>query len=174
MFCVLILLLPGALPAAEIDPYKVLPEEDFFADQSIMLLKHLARQTQQRNWQRTVEVARITDENGWNAYKSRLLRDYKKILGLPFPEKTPLQAEVVGMIDRGAYRIEKVMYQGLPEVWVTANLYVPQSGAGPFPGILFPCGHWHEGKAAEEYHSAALGLVQKGYVVLLFDPVGQG
>ncbi len=159
---------------SEDDPFKVLPAEDEFADQSIMLQKHLSRQTQERNWQRETEVARILNEKDWEAYKSRLLRDYRKILGLPFPERTPLKAEVVRVLDRGGYRIENVIYQSMPDINVTANLYLPQEGEPPFPGILFPCGHWHEGKAAEEYHSAALGLVQKGYVVLLYDPVGQG
>ena len=156
------------------DPYKVLPLEDEYADQSIMLLKHLQRQPIERSWEREVEVARIKSENDWNAYKEKLLRDYRKILGLPFPERTPLNAEVTRVLDRGAYRIENVIYQSTPGINVTANLYVPQAGEPPFPGIIFPCGHWHEGKAAVEYHSAALGLVQKGYVVLLFDPVGQG
>ncbi|MFH1071024.1 MAG: acetylxylan esterase [Candidatus Glassbacteria bacterium] len=164
----------GPAGAEETDIYKVLPVEDEFADQSIMLLKHLSRQTQERNWQREVEVARIRDEHDWNAYKERLLRDYRTVLGLPFPERTPLNAEIFRSIDRGGYRIENVIYESTPGILVTANLYVPQQGNPPYPAILFPCGHWHEGKAAGEYHSAALGLVQKGFVVLLFDPVGQG
>ena len=159
---------------AAADPFKVLPLEDEFADQSIMLLKHLQRQPIERSWEREVELARIRNEDDWKAYKEHLLRDYRKILGLPFPERTPLNPEVTRVLDRGAYRIENVIYQSTPGINVTANLYVPQAGEPPFPGILFPCGHWHEGKAAAEYHSAALGLVQKGYVVLLFDPVGQG
>ena len=177
-FCLFALLLAfnlqGRIASAADDPYKVLPVEDEFSDQSIMLFKHLQRIPQERSWQRDVEVARIRNENDWNAYKEKLLRDYKVSLGLPFPDKTPLDAERVKVLDRGDYRIENIVLQSMPDVYVTANLYVPQKGKGPFPGIIFPCGHWHVGKAAEEYHSAALGLVQKGFVVLLFDPAGQG
>ena len=42
------------------------------------------------------------------------------------------------------------------------------------PGVVFPCGHSDEGKAQDFYHMTGLGLVLKGYVVLVFDPVGQG
>lgn len=157
-----------------VDPYKVLPEEGEFADQSIMLLKHLARQPQERVWQREVELARIQNENHWKVYKEKLLGNYKKSLGLPFPERTPLNAEIIKVIDRETYRIENILYQSMPDIYVTANLYLPHKGEGPYPGILFPCGHSSNGKAYKLYHEAALGLVQKGYVVLVYDPPGQG
>ena len=157
-----------------VDPYKVLPDEGEFADQSIMLLKHFARQPQERTWQREVELAQIKNMDHWKAYKEKLLENYRKSLGLPFPERTPLNAEIVRVIDRQAYRIENLLYQSMPDIYVTANLYVPQTGEPPFPGILFPCGHSNNGKAYKLYHTAALGLVQKGYVVLVYDPPGQG
>jgi cephalosporin-C deacetylase-like acetyl esterase len=154
--------------------YQVLAGDEEFTDSSIMLLKHLSRLTPERSWERQIELARINDINDWNAYKEKLLSGYQRSLGLPFPEKTPLKAERIGVLERGSYRIENILYQSMPEIYVTANLYIPQEGEGPFPGILFPCGHSLNGKAYESYHGAALGLVQKGYVVLVFDPVGQG
>lgn len=168
--------IPGRCETGQAGPYTVLPPDGDgqFADRSIMLLKHFQRLTQQRSWRRQVELARIQDESDWNAYRDKLLRNYKSALGLPFPEKTPLKAERVKVLDRGSYRIENIIYQSMPEVHVTANLYIPQAGEPPFPGIIFPCGHSNNGKAYKDYHSAALGLVQKGYVVLVFDPVGQG
>jgi cephalosporin-C deacetylase-like acetyl esterase len=174
LFLSIIFSSPAFAEDPSLDSLDVLPEEDFFHDQSIMLLKHLQRIPQERNWRRDLELARIKNNNDWENYKKRILRDYRKALGLPFPEKTPLRAELVGTLDRGSYRIEKIIYRSMPDILVTSNLYVPRQGTGPYPGIVFPCGHWHEGKAAEEYHSAALGLVSKGYVVLLFDPIGQG
>ncbi|MCE5269764.1 acetylxylan esterase [bacterium] len=171
------LCLGAPLAAAEPQPGQldVLPAEDFFADQAIMLSKHFQRQPQERIWQRDVELARIRSEDDWQAYREKLLANYKKALGLPFPERTDLAAECTGVLDRGSYRIEKIVYQSQPGIMVTANLYVPQDGSGgKYPGIVFPCGHWHNAKAAIEYHSCALDLVLKGFVVLLFDPIGQG
>ena len=129
-----LLLAPMAAAQANSDPLDVLPAEDFFFDQSIMLLKHMQRIPQERSWQRDVEVARIRNEQDWSARREKLLTDYRDALGLPFPERTDLAAERVGTLDRGSYRIEKIIYQSQPGIMVTANLYVPQTGTGPFPG----------------------------------------
>lgn len=96
-----------------------------------------------------------------------------ELVGGPF-EKTPLNPQLTGSIDRGAYRIEKVIYESLPQVYVTANLYVPQSGARPFPAIISPLGHTRDGKAYRSYQYLFQNLARKGYVVLAFDPYGQG
>jgi cephalosporin-C deacetylase-like acetyl esterase len=40
--------------------------------------------------------------------------------------------------------------------------------------VLSPCGHSAEGKAAAAYQTLHINLVKRGYVVLTYDPVGQG
>ena len=92
----------------------------------------------------------------------------------PFPEKTPLNAQVTGMVERDAYTIEKVIFESRPGFLVTANLYVPKGHKGPLPGVVGTCGHSTNGKAADAYQSFAQGLARMGYVVLIFDPIGQG
>ncbi len=154
--------------------WRVLPDEAPFADNEIMLFKHLGRIAPEVSWDREVEFARIENESDWRSYKTKLLQNYRTALGLPFPEKTPLNAKTVRVLDRKTYRIENVLFESQPGIPVTANLYVPQDGPGPWPGILVPCGHSENGKAYEKYHSLGLGLVQKGYVVLVYDPFGQG
>src|SRR5438309_1403560 len=47
--------------------------------------------------------------------------------GLP-EKRADLKVQQMGTIGRGDYRIEKIIYQSLPNFYVTANLYVPQSG----------------------------------------------
>ena len=96
-----------------------------------------------------------------------------KLLGGQF-EKTPLNPRITGTLDRGAYRIEKVIFESHPEIYVTANLYVPKGRKGPFPGILAPLGHTRNGKAYRNYAYVYQTLARKGYVVLAFDPFGQG
>jgi len=76
-------------------------------------------------------------------------------------------------LERDGYAIEKVIFESRPQFYVTANLYLPQP-ATRHPAILFPCGHDSNGKAAALYQTACLGLVKKGYVVLIYDPLGQG
>jgi dienelactone hydrolase len=46
-----------------------------------------------------------------------------------------------------------------------------QSG---FPGVLFQMGHTRNGKAGDNYQRCCQRLVKLGYVVLGFDPMGQG
>ncbi|MFH1613543.1 MAG: acetylxylan esterase [Planctomycetota bacterium] len=97
----------------------------------------------------------------------------KNIGGLPHTD-APLKAEITGTIDCGDFRIEKVLYQSLPEFYVTANLYVPNTLKKAAPAILFPCGHTENGKAYEPYQKACRDFVLHGFVVFCPDPVGQG
>ena len=92
----------------------------------------------------------------------------------PLPERTPLNPRTTGMVERETYRIEKVIFESRPRFLVTANLYIPKGRQFPLPGVVGSCGHSSNGKAAEAYQSFAQGLARQGYVVLIFDPIGQG
>jgi len=92
----------------------------------------------------------------------------------PMPEKTPLNARITGVVDRDAYKIEKVIFESRPEFLVTANLYIPKGRKFPLPGVVGTCGHSGNGKAIDTYQSFVQGLARMGYVVLIFDPLGQG
>jgi dienelactone hydrolase len=90
------------------------------------------------------------------------------------PEKrTPLNPHSTGELKRGGYRVEKLVYESKPNFFVSASLYVPK-GPGPFPAVLFQSGHYWEGKAYPSYQRCCQGLAQLGFVVLAFDPMGQG
>jgi cephalosporin-C deacetylase-like acetyl esterase len=102
------------------------------------------------------------------ALKARFL----EALG-PFPEKTPLNARVVGRSRGEGYHLERVIYESRPGHHVTALLYLPE-GEPPFPGVLLPCGHSVEGKAGDTYQRASILLAKNGLAVLCYDPIGQG
>jgi dienelactone hydrolase len=92
----------------------------------------------------------------------------------PEPERTPLNPRITGIVERDAYKIEKVIFESRPDFYVTANLYVPKNRKLPLPGVVGSCGHSTNGKANAAYQSFAQGLARQGYVVLIFDPIGQG
>ncbi|MBK9166325.1 MAG: acetylxylan esterase [Bryobacterales bacterium] len=92
----------------------------------------------------------------------------------PMPERTPLNARVTGTVERDTYRIEKVIFESRPGFLVTANLYVPKGRSFPLPGVVGSCGHSVNGKCGETYQAFSQGLARQGYVVLIFDPIGQG
>ena len=45
------------------------------------------------------------------------------------------------MLDRPEYRIEKIVFQSRPGLYVTGNFYLPKKAAPPLPTILYVCGH---------------------------------
>ncbi len=92
----------------------------------------------------------------------------------PWPERTPLNPRITAVVERDAYTIENVIFESRPDFLVTANLYIPKGRDFPLPGIVGTCGHSATGKAIDAYQSFAQGLARQGYVVLLYDPLGQG
>ena len=90
--------------------------------------------------------------------------------GLP-DYKGPLNARVTGRLENDRYTIEKVIYESLPGLYVTASLYRPNQ-PGRYPGVLLQAGHTQEGKPEDQRIAANLAL--KGFVALAFDPIGQG
>ncbi len=96
-----------------------------------------------------------------------------ELIGGPL-EKTPLNARTTGEINWEGFRIVKVIFESQPEVYVTAHLYLPKAGKPPFPGILAPLGHAEKGKAYRNYQYAYQTLARNGFIVLAYDPFGQG
>jgi cephalosporin-C deacetylase-like acetyl esterase len=133
-------------------------------------LRALANEAYER---RNREIARLTTPEAVQA-RQRWARDtFWKLVGGQ-PERTPLEARTVGSFERDGYRVEKVLYQGQPELFIPANLYIPTHGVPPYPAVLFQMGHSRNGKAYIPYQRCCQGLVRLGYVVLAFDPMGQG
>jgi cephalosporin-C deacetylase-like acetyl esterase len=109
----------------------------------------------------------------WKARQDEIRKNLSSYFG-EFPEKTPLNPVITGKLEYEKYTIEKVIFESQPGFFVTANLYVPKGRQFPVPGVVFPLGHSDAGKSRDAYHMSGLGMVLKGYVVLVFDPIGQG
>jgi hypothetical protein len=94
---------------------------------------------------------------------------------LPSPEKTPLNPVVFDEINHKDYTVSKVYFESLPGFFVTGNLYRP-IGAGPFPAVLSPHGHWAYGRLENtDLNSGpgrAINLARQGFVVFTYDMVG--
>ena len=106
------------------------------------------------------------------AYQKRMKRFFLEKIGA-FPEKTPLNAKTVGKERRDGYRIEKVLFESRPGIYVSAILYLPDAEP-PYPGVLVPCGHSHNGKARDLYQRAPILIAKHGMAALCFDPIEQG
>ena len=91
--------------------------------------------------------------------------------GLP-ETRGPLNAKTGGRLERDGFRIEKVVFESLPAFYVTANVYLPAAGAGPFPAVVMTPGHSPTGKAGE--YVLAANLARNGIVALAYDPMSEG
>lgn len=133
-------------------------------------LRSLASDAYQR---RRTAMRKLSTPDAIHARQKWARETFLRIAG-GLPDRTPLNLRVTGKFEREAYRVEKLVYESQPGFFVSANLYLPKSGSPPFPGVLFQMGHTPNGKAGGTYQRACQGLAQLGYVVLGFDPVGQG
>jgi hypothetical protein len=52
-------------------------------------------------------------------------------------------------------------------------LYLPDTPP-PWPAVLVPCGHSHDGKAAGQYQLICMLLARHGMAAMCYDPIGQG
>lgn len=139
-----------------------------------LLHAYLMRQVRGQYEQRRQAVeAALRSPKALSARQKWLAREYRRILG-QMPEKTPLNAKVTGVIRCDGYRIEKVIYESRPHHHVTANLYVPTTGKGPFPGVAVACGHEAAAKTCQAYQSVCILLARNGFVALIYDPICQG
>jgi dienelactone hydrolase len=92
-----------------------------------------------------------------------------------FPDKScPLEPKVVGVLRRTGYRIEKLLFQSQPDVWVTASAYVPENVRRKVPAVLAVHGHWPWARRDPVVQARCLGLVQLGFFVLAVDAFGAG
>ena len=137
-----------------------------------MMHDHLLKQVNATLDRRAAEYEKIKTPADVAAWQKARREWFLEALG-GFPERTPLNARVVGQESRDGYRIEKVIYESQPRHYVTGVVFLPLS-AGPHPGVIVPCGHSANGKAAEAYQRVCILLAKNGLVALCYDPIGQG
>src|SRR5262245_2634879 len=91
----------------------------------------------------------------WQARAEKVRRQIAVAEGVwPQPEKTPLNVVIHGRTDKGDYTVEKVYFESVPGFFVTGNLYRPKNKTGKVPGVLFPHGHWNDGRFIDIGRSA--------------------
>ncbi len=110
----------------------------------------------------------------WEATLAQRREMWREMLGLsPLPERTPLEATVTGVLERGDYVVEKVHFQSVPGAYVVGNLYRPAQIEGRLPAVLYLCGHT-KGKVNAPYQANPRWFGQHGYVALVLDPIQLG
>jgi len=130
------------------------------------------------------EARRLTDRSGtwpqsreeWQKGKERRRQRYLEMVSIPSipprQERTPLNVQVTGKVERERYTIEKLSYESLPRLYVTGNLYLPRNLTAPAPGVLYVCGHSPTQKVHYQAHPRR--WAELGFVTLVVDTVQYG
>jgi len=123
-------------------------------------------------------LADLTTKDDWEKGRPELRRQFLDMMGLhPLPPRTPLNAVVTGTTDGGTFTVERLHFQSMPGLYVTANLYLPNQRNGRLPTILYVCGHGNVvvdgvsfgSKVHYQYHPA--WFAANGYACLILDTV---
>jgi dienelactone hydrolase len=160
---------PRSLYGQEKSPANLAPLNRF----SRMVQEWFVEQVKDSESKIKERLASLKTKQDAEAYVRSVQERIRQSFG-PEPERTPLNVRVTGVVERDAYKIEKIIFEGRPNFPITANLYIPTNRKLPLPGVVGSCGHSATGKAVEPYQSFAQGLARLGYVMLIFDPIGQG
>jgi len=127
-------------------------------------------------------LTNLTTKEAWEKRRPELKRQFLDMMGLdPLPPKTDLKATITGTVEGEGYTVEKLHFQSMPGLYVTANFYLPKErGAMKLPTILYVCGHGnvvengvsYGSKVSYQYHPA--WFATHGYACLILDTLQLG
>ncbi len=161
------------IPVQSQDDVNLFDYWKYYTDSENVMYKSLCSRAFKQLQEREKVIAQLHSKSDYmerqEAVKDKLLR----LIG-PLPEKTPLNAQVTGIIKKEDFWIEKVIYESMPGYYVTAALFLPKKRKGKAPAVIYASGHTTNGFRSETYQHIIINLVKKGFVVLAFDPIGQG
>ena len=169
----LMILLVAPRAFAEIEDLSVLKGWIEWSDSSNQLQHHLNRVAFKFLEERRNKIKSLATVEDWKHRQQEVKDTLNRIIG-PFPERTPLNAKVVGTVKKEGFRIEKIVFESMPNFFVTACLFIPDNLQGKTPAILNLIGHTDIAFRAPSYQQLVLNLVKKGFIVLAVDPLGQG
>lgn len=163
----------GAAAARKAKPDAALFPGALYRAYSQCLPNYLRRLADQARLKRASELTKLTSVDAIARRQRWVKETLWRLIGGE-PERSPLNARTTGSFERPGYRVERVVYESRPNCHISANLYVPLETQGALPSVLFQMGHAESGKAYPPYQRFAQALARLGYLVLAFDPMGQG
>ncbi|MFC2125420.1 hypothetical protein ACFLU5_11480, partial [Bacteroidota bacterium] len=118
-------------------------------------------------------VTDIQSLEEWNKVRPEKHEQFKEMISLvdvPLKgERPPLNVQMVETIQQDGFRIEKLYYESLPDLYVPADLYIPDNITEPTAGILYVCGHSRTQKVRYQGHPRR--FAQLGFVCLIIETI---
>jgi hypothetical protein len=146
-----------------------------FTDAQNSLYHYLADQSYTLLEKRKENLSKNHSLSDWQARQASIRQNLNEIVG-PFPDKTPLNAKVLKVVNKEGYKVEQTIFESRPGFYVTSSLFIPNGlkKGTKAPAIIYCSGHSEDGYRNPVYQHVILNLVKKGFIVFAFDPVGQG
>src|SRR5438105_10440825 len=166
----------NAFAAAFHNPYGKFPTNATPGDQ--IFARYFANETRSLSEYCLTNVHTLDD---WKQRQPQLRQQLFEMLCLdPLPPKTDLKPAITGTLDQPEFTVEKLHFQSMPGLYVTANLYLPKNLTNPAPAILYGCGHSlvksngvsYGNKV--DYQRHGIWFARHGYVCLMLDTVQLG
>lgn len=175
MLTVLFVLLGTVTVSEPANEWVVLPGHSQLADPQSMMTTYLLGKIAEaeKRWREAYEKRTNLEEI--KAHQAFLKEEFLRRIG-GLPERTPLNSQIVGRLERRGYRVEKVIFESQPKHFVTAALFLPDPNKfkPPYAAVLVPCGHSNEAKAYRNYAGFGALCAFNGLAALVFDPIDQG
>jgi hypothetical protein len=158
-----------SLPWAGIAAVETYPIED----QSNNIRHYLNRMANELTNNSLTDIETLSQ---WKTARPQRYAQYLEMMSLvdvPMHDpRAPLNVKVVGRMQKSGYRIEKLWYESLPQLYVPANLYIPDGIQSPMPAILYVCGHSRTQKVSYQAH--ARRFAELGFVCLIIETIQWG
>jgi len=168
LFIVLVILLPGQGVSQDI-PFSYCPKPDQPNNIRDYLVASAGQVTNQF-------LNKIDTPEDWQRVRKQRYQEFLETMSLydvpVVGERPPLNVKKEGIIQKEGYRIEKIYYESLPDLYVPANLYIPDGIKKPVPAILYVCGHANDQKVY--YQGLARKFAQLGFVCLIIETIQWG
>lgn len=173
--CATAALAPATLAADDAPPadaFQVLEQTFPMGPRITPYLRYQTEQAWEQDKQRQTVWAGIHTEKELLAVQDELRKKLLQMIGGLPEKKTDLHPRITGKVETDGFSIEKLIFESLPGVYVTGLVYIPSDHSKKRPAVLVPAGHSPNGKIY--YQELCQRLAKRGYVVLAWDPVGQG
>jgi dienelactone hydrolase len=169
----LLFLVIQLIPLQSQDDVTLFDYWQYYSDAENSLYKYFCSTGFKQLEERKTVINNLQSKGDWIKRQVDVREKLLNIIG-PFPEKTPLNINVTGIIHKEGYRVEKLIYESLPGYYVTSALFIPENLKGRAPAILNPIGHSTMSFRRDIYQHTIINLVKKGFIVLTYDQIGQG
>ncbi len=137
------------------------------------LQRDVQRRRELANQQSTLAWRELKGVSDWERFRDTRIDALRESLGQFPPVPDDLHVRVTRTLEGRGYRIDNLVFESRPGVFVTANLYYPDRPPQSMPGIVL-CHSHHNPKTQGELQDMGMLWARLGCSVLAMDQLGHG